>query len=726
MTRVNTPSMLQYEATECGAASLGMILGYYGKHLKLTELRRACGINRDGSNAVKIIQAAKSYGCNATGHKFDLDKLFEQKAPFIIFWKFYHFLVVEGWNKDRTKIYLNDPAEGKYSVTIDEFSNSYTGISLLITPSQDFQKGGQLENIWLKIFSPLEDFPSTLLILFGIAILNIIPQLVIAGAASQFTNSFLSDGHAYFGVPIVWISVIAVVVLVSFTTLNYIVLRRLQYVLSKRISANLFIKLFSSSLNFFAQRSSGEVATRLLLGLTLSSTVIGSILSFILTLMSSVLLLFVTAFINIWLTFATLSVILFNLALSFTFTRVRRDENKKLSRQQGLVQGTGLVALSNIQMIKSCGLEVETLNNWMNVYTSFNYQQQVLGAQVGVMQTLALTSRFVLNIAVLIIGGLQILDGNFTLGGLLAFQFLQPTLQAPIGGIASLGNTIQLVDGYFGRIDDLVDEENEPNVTSISPKVFRGLKDYDNSSKGLDLKIANISFAFGLNDVSFIDDLSLSVKEGESLAICGPSGCGKSTLLKLIAGLYRCNSGSIYYQGLERSDFGYREFSKAVAYVPQDIFMFNTTFGNNISLWDPSISQDDIEWAASTSQIADVIRSYPQSFSYNIGQGGGKLSGGQKQRVSIARSLARRPDLVLLDEATSALDNATESKVIDAILGEGMTVISVSHRLYTAVRSDNVLVMDKGKVVEYGPPEKLISNQGLFASLVKAEQEAQK
>ena len=722
----NTPSMLQYEATECGAASLGIILGYYGKYLKLTELRKACGINRDGSNAIKIIKAAKNYGCEAKGYKFDLEGLFEQKPPFIIFWKFYHFLVVDGWNDSKTKIYINDPAEGKYTVNIDEFSNSYTGISLLIKPGKGFQKGGKLDNIWLKLFTPLESFPLTLIILTGIAILSVIPQLVIAGAASQFTNRFLTDGLAYFGMPIVWVSVIAVMVLATFTSINYIVLRRLQFVLSKRISTNLFIKLFSSSLNFFTQRSSGEVATRLLLGITLSSTLIGSVVSFMLTLISSILILIVTSFINIHLTLLTIAVIAFNITLSYAFTRVRKDENKKLSRQQGLVQGTGLVALNNIQMIKSCGLEVESLNNWMNVYTSFNYQQQVLGAQVAIMQTLAISSRFVLNVAILIIGGFQILDGNFTLGGLLAFQFLQPTLQAPIGGIASLGNTIQLVDGYFGRIDDLVDEPLDPNVTSMRTNVYKGKKDYDNTAEGIDVEIKNVSYSFGINTEKFIEDLTIKIKSGESLAICGPSGCGKSTLLKLIAGLYEQDEGEITYQGLRRSDFAYREFSKAVAYVPQDIFMFNTSFGNNISLWDPVITQERIEWAANLSQIADVIRSYPQSFSYNVGQSGGKLSGGQKQRVSIARALARNPELVLLDEATSALDNKTESKIIDDILTEGMTVISVSHRLYTALRSDNVLVMEKGKVIEYGPPDELLANKGLFANLVKAEQEAEK
>lgn len=722
MIKCNTPTVLQYEATECGAASLGMILGYYGKNCKLTELRKACGINRDGSSAIKILKAAQKYGCVTGGKKYSIEELFKQKPPFIIFWKFYHFLVVEGWNEEKTEIYLNDPAEGKYSVNQTEFDESYTGITLLVSPGENFQKGGKVISIWEKLLNTSYTFPTAILILLVIAILNIVPQLVIAGSAAQFANGFLSEGHAYFGLPIFWISLISVVILAIFSTLTKLILRRLQYKLSKRISANLFIKLFSSQLNFFAQRSSGEVATRLLLGISLSSSIIGQILSFVLTLISSLLLLVFTAFINVWLTLITLIVIFFNLGLSYYFTEVRKDENKKLSRQQGLVSGTGLVAITNIQMIKSCGLEVETLNNWMNVYTSFNYQQQVLGSQVGIMTTLAITSRFVLNVAVLIIGGLQILDGKFTLGGLLAFQFLQPTLQAPIGGIASLGSVLQLVDGYFGRTEDLTDEEDEPNVSSLkTTKSELNVKDLNNE-RGINVEIKDLCFSYGINEGNFIDNLNLVVKESTSLTICGPSGCGKSTLLKLIAGLYTQKSGKIKFDNVTREEYGFRQFSNAVAYVPQDIFMFNTSFANNIALWDPEIKQEDIEGACNMADIANFIRTYPQSYSYSVGQAGSKLSGGQKQRISIARSLARRPELVLLDEATSALDNKSETKVINSILENKMTVISVSHRVYTALNSDNVLVMQNGKLEEYGPPNDLLKKNGLFSELVKSEE----
>ncbi|QNJ06869.1 ABC transporter family protein/ peptidase C39 domain-containing protein [Synechococcus sp. MEDNS5] len=722
MIKCNTPTILQYEATECGAASLGMILGYYGKHCRLTELRKACGINRDGSSAIKILKAAQQYGCITGGKKYSIEQLFKQKPPFIIFWKFYHFLVVEGWNENKTEIYLNDPAEGKYSVNETEFDESYTGITLLVRPGEDFKKSGKITNIWERLLNTSFTFPTAIVTLLFIAILNIVPQLVIAGSAAQFANGFLSEGHAYFGLPIFWISLISVTVLGIFSSLSKLILRRLGYRLSKRISANLFIKLFSSQLNFFAQRSSGEVATRLLLGIALSSSIIGQILSFVLTLISSLLLLIFTAFINAWLTLMTLIVIVFNLGLSYYFTETRKDENKKLSRQQGLVSGTGLVAIKDIQMIKSCGLEVETLNNWMNVYTSFNYQQQVLGSQVGIMTTMAITSRFVLNVAVLIVGGLQIIDGRFTLGGLLAFQFLQPTLQAPIGGIASLGSVLQLVDGYFGRTEDLTEEEDEPNVTSLkTTKNDFNIIDLNNE-RGINVEIKDLCFAYGANEDNFIDSLNITVKEGTSLTICGPSGCGKSTLLKLIAGLYTQNSGKIKFDGVTREEYGFRQFSSAVAYVPQDIFMFDTSFANNISLWDPDIKQEDIEWACNMADIADFIRTFPQSYSYNIGQGGSKLSGGQKQRISIARSLARRPELVLLDEATSALDNKSETKVINSILANKMTVISVSHRLYTAVNSDNVLVMQNGKLMEYGPPYELLKRNGLFSELVKSEE----
>ena len=724
--KVNTPTMLQYEATECGAASLGMILGYYGKFCKLTELRDACGINRDGSSASKVVKAAREYDLDAKGFKYSLEELFEVKPPFIIFWKFYHFLVVEGYDLKKGVVYINDPAEGKYTVSMEEFKTSYTGVTLVMRPSTQFKKGGKIQTVWPKLVSSLDSFPVSFGIIFALGVIGVVPQLFIAGLASQFTNSFLSQQMAYFGVPIIWLSLMSVILLILFQGLNKLILRRIQYVLTKRISTNLFIKLFKTSFGFFVQRASGEVATRLLLGLTLSSSLISGLVTYAITLTSAIVVLIFTAYINLTLTAITLFVIALNIGYSYFFTEARKDDNKKFSRQQGKVEGRGLVSLSNMQMIKSCGLETAELNKWMSEYVSFNDQQQLLGQQTSVFSTFAITSKFFLNISILIVGGIQILNGNFTLGGLLAFQFLQPVIQGPIGGISGFASQLQSLDGLFGRVEDLTLEPDLKTVTSLDLNVQESVDadvGTDESSKEQVpiLSIKNMNFSFGTKSNNFFEDFNLDLYKGESLAIVGGSGSGKSTLIKIIARLFEPTGGEILYKGKTRDQFGYRQFSKFLSYVTQDIFIFDSSFKNNITLWDNDITQMQVEKSTHLAELDDVIHQHPDSYNYQLGAGGSGLSGGQKQRVAIARSLARNPELILLDEATSALDNETEKKVVDNIFDEGITMISISHRLYAAMKSNYILVLENGNPVEFGNPQDLLKQKSYFYNLYTAE-----
>ena len=732
--------MLQYEATECGAASLGMILSFYGRYTTLTELRRACGITRDGSNAKIILEAARNYSLNAKGKKETIDNLINGSFPCIIFWKFYHFLVLEGFSNDNQYAYLNDPAKGRYKVDFEEFSRSYTGVTLYFSPNDSFKPGGTKSNLLQDLLPAFSDNKYQLIVLLMVTIFSTIPQLFIAGTASQFTNSFLSMQYAYFGIPIVWITLLSALCLFLLQLLAFLLQRRMQYKFVKTLSASHFLKLFTAPLSFFFQRSSGEVSTRLLLGTILPTIIYTNVVSFVTQVLSSIVILCFTFFISWQLSLFTAIVIIFNISLNLAYTNSRKDANIKLSQQQGLMQGTGLVALNNMQMIKSCGLETESLNNWLNIYTNYSILQQKLNSQLAVVSSIAITSRFMLNVLVLIFAGVLILDGKFTLGGLLSFQFLQPTLQAPIGGISSLTNQLQVLDGYIGRLVDLSQEPSEEKVLSVfkapSSNIQNNLKlisEDEIDSKSINntilsaknsipitnksLKIENLKYYFGIKDNPFFNNISLSINTGESLAIVGPSGCGKSTLIKILAGLFNPDSGKILYGDKEIADYPSTTFSKFLSYVSQEILVFDASYYENAGLWDPSISKTEIEKAYKKAELTDTIKINADAYNHNLGNGGEKLSGGQRQRVSIARALARNPSIILMDEATSALDNETEKTIVDTIFSTGITVISVAHRLYTALASDNVLYLDSGKIVEYGPPKDLIAAGGPFSKL---------
>jgi len=721
---LKTPTILQYEFTECGAASLGMVLAYYGKYLSLSELRKACGVTRDGANALQIVQAARNFGCDAQGEKRDLDELSELKFPFIVFWQFYHFIVVE--HVTSKFVVVNDPAQGRIKYSLDEFSRGYTGVCITLKPTDSFKKSGTAKNLFADIYRSLFSYKRYIALLSLLVILQVFPQLFIAGTASQFTNLFLDQGYAYLGLSITWLSLIATVLLIITLSLSQTLQRRLQFILSNRLSSSIFRKLFSVDINFFYQRTTGEVATRALLGLSFANSVVNSLTSFVLQLISAIILLCFTFFINKVLTILTFSIIVFNIVLTLYITQLRSAQNKLLNQKIGAMQGVGLSNISNINIIKSAGIESTALNNWLNAFADYSFNQQLMSDQVAISTSIALMSRYFLNISIIIIAGFQIIQGSFTLGGLIAFQFLQGLLQAPIGGISTLTSTLQGIDGLIGRLTDMDEESNDPFVKSlstsrpinnnISKPSFSILEQPSNY-----LSVENLSYSFAPTLPSFIDNFSLHLSKGDHLSIVGFSGSGKSTLIKLIAGLLSASSGSITYFNTPILDFPENSFSSLVSYVPQDIFVYSDSFMNNITLFDRNISKQSVKQACIDADILSVIESYPDSYNHVLSKCAMELSGGQKQRVSIARALARNPQILLLDEATSALDDRNESKIIDTIYDRIPLVINVSHRTYAPLKSKYILSLEEGKVVEFGTPQDLLKANGLFSQLVSKE-----
>lgn len=721
---VRTPTILQYEFTECGAASLGMVLAYYGKHLSLSELRKACGVTRDGANALQILQAARSLGCDAHGEKRNLNELHELKPPFIVFWQFYHFIVVEQVNSKY--IVVNDPAQGRIKYSLDEFSLGFTGVCLTLNPSANFKKSGSQKNLFIEIANSLLSYKRYIVLLSLLVILQVFPQLFIAGTASQFTNLFLDQGFAYLGLSITWLSLIATVVLIVSLSLSQTLQRRLQFILSNRLSSSIFRKLFSIDINFFYQRTTGEVATRALLGISFANSVVNSLISFLLQLVSALILLLFTFFINKVLTLLTLSVIVFNISLTIYITHLRSAQNKLLNQKIGIMQGIGLSNISAINIIKSAGIESTALNNWLNAFADYSFNQQLMSNQVAISTSIASMSRYFLNISIIIIAGFQIIQGSFTLGGLIAFQFLQGLLQAPIGGISTLTSTLQGIEGLIGRLRDMDEESNDPFVNSLGlskpngdnslPKTFTLSNNQSNY-----ISINNLSYSFAPSLPSFIDDFSLNLSRGDHLSIVGFSGSGKSTLIKLIAGLLSLNTGSIKYFDRSCIDFPGNTFSGLVSYVPQDVFVYSDSFKSNITLLDQRISDKSVRQACIDADILPLIESYPDSYHHFLTKSAMELSGGQKQRLSIARALAREPQILLLDEATSALDDHNESKIIDTIFDRIPLVINVSHRTYAPLKSKYILSLDAGKIVEFGTPQDLLKTNGLFSQLVSSE-----
>jgi ATP-binding cassette subfamily B protein len=714
-TRVNTPTVLQYEAVECGAASLKIVLGYLGKVMPLADLRERCGISRDGVTAVQLKKAALSLGLDVKGFRCNAQHLIDKgQFPCIIFWNFNHFLVLEGFAKG--KAFLSDPASGRRSIDLEEFRTSFTGVVLELRPNESFSPGGREPGLYRWVPRLIAPYRSLLPWLALVSLAGSLPELFIAGTTNQFIDGFLMNGRENIAIPVIWVTAIAVVVLIALVNLQKLLLRSLANLLLKRISSLLYISLFSLPYRYFVQRMRGEVASRLILPFSLVQLSVTGVVDFFLSLGSGLLALIVGVLISPWLALLTVAIAGGNTALTLYIRELRKGDNYKLAMVQGKAGGVGMYVIQCIESIKASGLENEAFMQWS---ASFNeglaeMQKQSLAASlVGLMGT---TSGFLLRCSVIMLGGLLIIVGQNTLGELMAFQFLVGTIQAPLQQLSLLSSQLQQLDGQVGRTNDVIDADVDPTVRSfqvaaatVPERQLRGR-----------LELRNLGFQFSSTTPMLFDGLDLSLQAGQHLAIVGGSGSGKSTLLRLLAGLYPPSQGTVLYDGRHWLNWDDATLRASISLVSQDVFLFPATLEENLSLWDPRYKPSQAIEALEQAGLLDDLGG-AGALGLHLGEAGGNLSGGQRQRVEIARALLRQPSLLLMDEATSALDDRRERQIMTRIKQVPRTLVTVAHRLHAAQISDWVLVLDQGQLIEQGHPDDLAQSDGPYRRLLEAE-----
>lgn len=649
------------------------------------------------------------------------------RFPCIIFWGFAHFLVLEGFAG--TYAYLSDPAQGRVRVPQEEFLDQYTGVALEFSPTPAFQRGGSQRSPLWQLPGYVQEFFPQLLQSLGISSIAVIPTILLAGLTSQFIDSVLGQQRLYFGIPILWITAAAFLCALLLGASQYILARRIQFLLSKSLATRLFEKLFSVPYIYYQRRMQGEVAARLQLGLQTSEVLISQLLSFLLSIWQALLILAFTLFISRTLTLLVLAVISVNLIANAILTQLRFDDNRLLGLEIGKTIGVGLQGVNNIETLKASGLEIDFLSYWQEHFSLVMLLNQRLGQQIALSTLVASGSSFLLSVMVIALGGLLIMNGTLSLGTLVAFQFLQGQVVTPLALIPQLSNVVQMLAGTLGRLEDLSDAETDPYVRSLKgladPPTDRGTTDAGSAPLSRlrgELQLERLSFGFNAVDPPFLEEISLSLQPGQHLAIVGASGSGKSTVIKLLSGLYKPSSGSIFYDEKTWLDHDDLTIRGAVAYVPQDVFVWNATVWDNITLWRTDFSQEDLVRAATMADLHETIVQHPKAYQRQLRDNGSDLSGGQRQRLELCRAFLRKPSILLLDEATSALDHRSEARVLAHIREAGITTVSVAHRLAAALQSDLILVMDKGRVVERGSPSDLLRTDGAFRRLTQAEE----
>jgi len=713
--RVKVPTILQMEAVECGAAALTMILAYFGKYVSLEEMRIACGVSRDGSKASNICKAGRGYGLEVKAFRKEPADLKKMQVPMIIHWNFNHFVVLEGFLKG--KVYLRDPASGASVVSEEEFDQSFTGVVLTFAKGEEFKKGGNQPNIWKALIWRMKgsEFAMLFILLTGIAL--VIPGLVIPVFSRIFLDEILLSGKTDWMLPLLIGMSVTALLRGILTWIREYCLLRMQTKIAITGSGKFLWHVLRMPMEFFSQRYAGDISTRMASNNTVAAAIAGQLTSTLLNVLMLVFYFLLMLQYNILLSIvAVVSAILQMVYLS-KISKGRKDKNKKLMQDQGKMIGTAMSGLQTIESLKATGSEGDFFAMWSGYQAKvINATQEMCVSSIYLTAVPTLISSLT-NTAVLILGGLSIMNGSMTIGLLVAFQSLMSSFLEPVYGLLNLGSTIQNLEGDIDRLEDVL-RYPEDKMLQNENLDFKN-SEFEGKLKGY-IDIKEVSFGYSILEEPLIKDFSITLKPGSRVALVGGSGSGKSTVAKIVSGILTPWSGEVLFDGKLRNEIPRHVLSSSIAMVDQDICMMSATIKENLTLWDNTISEMEIIRASKDAIIHDDITNRSGGYENSMEEGGRNLSGGQRQRLEIARALVNNPSILILDEATSALDANTEQLLDLNIRKRGCTCIIVAHRLSTIRDCDEIIVLDRGKIVQRGTHEKLMLEEGYYAELINS------
>jgi NHLM bacteriocin system ABC transporter peptidase/ATP-binding protein len=711
--RVKTPTVLQMEAVECGAASLAIILGYFKRFVPLEEVRMACGVSRDGSKASNIVKAARAYGLNPKAFRKEPEGLRELALPIIIHWKFNHFLVVEGFGKD--KVYINDPAAGPYAVSYKDFDACFTGVAITFQPNADFVTGGTRFNVFEALQSRLLGSGRALLYVVLVGLALVIPGLIIPSFSRVFVDYFLVRRLDSWLGPLLVGMLLTAVLRAGLTWLREYYLLRLETKLAVSMSGKFFWHVLNLPLVYYYQRFAGEIGGRVAINDEVASLLSGRLAATVLDIISVIFYAILMFIYDPLLTVVGIFFAALNLAALRYVARKRVDVNQRLLQEEGKLIGVTMSGLSMVETLKAIGRESDFFGRWAGYQAKAGraYQEVVIYSLLLSLVPPLLTA---LNTAaILVIGGLRVIDGQLTVGMLVAFQSLMLSFLEPVNKLVELGGTLQDIEGGLKRLDDVLKNPTDPglNAEEQTREVSRRLPKLTGY-----LELRDLTFGYSPLEPPLIQNFNLKLKPGSRVALVGGSGSGKSTVAKLVAGLYEPWSGEILFDNKPRKDIPRSTITNSLAVVDQDIFLFEGSVTENLSMWDVTIAETQLIQAAKDAAIHDDVAARPDGYASKVAEGGVNFSGGQRQRLEIARALATNPTLLVLDEATSALDPTTEKLIDEQLRRRGCTCLIIAHRLSTIRDCDEIIVMERGKIVQRGTHEEMKDVDGPYARLI--------
>lgn len=707
MSRKNVkkvPVVMQMETVECGAAALSMLLAYHGKWLSIEQLRTDCGVSRDGSNARNIVLAARHHGMDAHGWQADIDHL-PSLAPAIIHWNHNHFVVFKGFH--RGMAFINDPAIGSMAVSMKDFQRSYTGVAITSVPGDDFKPQGHQTSILHYVRENIRGAKDAFIFTLLMGILMSFAGMVYPLFSQVFLDSIITGKNDEWTVPFF----VGIACLVVFNFL----LALLDNVYGRRFAGSMSLKgntrflwhALNLPIEFFTQRYVGDIVQRQSLNEHITTTLIRILAPYAVNVALLVVYIVVMAQYSVLLTIVGISVVALNIYSVAAERELRTNLARALEQSEGKFYGITMSCVDNIESIKAAGAERGFFEFWAGTFARRNNQEVAFQKR----PFWPFVFGHFANSFILILGAALILNGQFSIGMLMAFQGFMAEFMKPAMGLMQGSTTVLEMRSQMERIDDVMAYPAEQTGKGESPA--------HNAKLGGMIEMKNVTFGYSLSAVPLIRDFSMTLHPGKSVAIVGASGCGKSTIAKLLTGLYQPWSGEILFDGRDSHDISRDEFVNSVACIDQNVVLFDDTIAENIKMWDHSIEDFTMTMACIDAGIRDDIISRPRGFNTRLVKGGGNFSGGQRQRFEIATALAREPVILILDEATSALDTVMESEVMQSIRQCGASTIVIAHRLSTIRDCDEIIVMDKGRIVQRGSHDELMAQGGRYEELIR-------
>lgn len=705
-----TPTIYQMEATECGAASLSMIFAYFGKHLPLEQMRIETGVSRDGCKASNIMRCAKKYGFDCHGYRREPSALRELTPPCIIHWNFNHFVVFEGFKGKHA--YINDPAMGRRKLTLEELDEAFTGVVLTFATTDAFVKEKKKSTTTEFVKHRLKGQYQTIVKLFFVGLLLVFPGLLFPVLSQVFMDDILVGGTTAWFTGLIWMMVATLALQFILGIYKERVLSKLQKKMVLLSAREFLHHMFRLPMSFFDQRYVGDLSGRVNNNANVSVFLAGDLAENILNIFVAAFYLVLLIIYSPLLTLIAVSTVVINLIIAKISSGIISNASIKLQQDSGKMAGAVMAGLSITSTLKASGAENEYIGRILGYNAKSICTEQKLSKTQQIISAIPNAVKMLGDVFVLVVGGNLVIKGEMTIGMLTAFTTLFGAFSEPVDAFVGFVKNIQTTKADINRVEDImkyqVDEKYDEK---------KNQKELINKLEGA-VELKEISFGYSKLADPIVSDFTFKIDCGSSIAFVGSSGCGKSTISKVVSGLYKPWSGKLMFDGISVDQIPNEIMNASVSTVSQNITLFSGTVRENLTMWNDNVSEEDMIAAAKDACIHDIISQKPGAYDYKLSEGASNLSGGQRQRLEIARALATNPTVLIMDEATSALDPVVEKQIMDNIKRRGCTCVIVAHRLSAIRDCDQIIVMNRGKIVQRGTHEELSSVEGHYKRFI--------